>query len=369
MLANFSRKIKAPNWLFAVVVVLPVTLSIIYFGLLASDVYVSESRFVVRSPDKPTSSGLGVILKSAGFANASDEADVIESFVTSRDALAAINKNDAFEKAYSRPEISFFDRFDPTGMFGSFEHLFSYYEGKVSLKSDASTSISTLTVRSYDPQSARKFNEQLLEMSEAMVNRLNERGREDLVGYARAEVVRAQAHARRTGAAMAAFRNQSGVLDPEQQAQIQLQMVSKLQDELIAARSLLAQLQQAAPENPQIPSVRSQIAILQREIGIERAKAVGGRRSLAGNAVRYQQLELENELAGKQLAGAMTSMEEARSEALRKQAYVERIVDPSLPDDALEPRRLRGILATLIVCLIAYGILRMLLAGVREHAQ
>jgi capsular polysaccharide transport system permease protein len=146
-------------------------------------------------------------------------------------------------------------------------------------------------------------------------------------------------------------------------------MVSKLQDELIAARSLLAQLHQAAPQNPQIPSVQSQIATLQRQIGIEQAKTVGGSRSLAGNAVRYQQLELENEFAGKQLAGALASLEEARNEARRKQAYVERIVSPSLPDDAVEPRRLRGILATLIIGLIAYGILRMLLAGVREHAQ
>lgn len=369
MLANLPKKFKTPNWLFAVTVIIPVVISIIYYGFLASDVYVSESRFVVRSPDKPASSGLGVILKSAGFANASDEVFAVQSFVTSRDALKAINKREAFREAYSRPSISLIDRFDPTGLFGSFEHLFQYYTRKVTLTSDAATSITTLTVRAYDPQSALKFNEQLLEMSETMVNRLNERGREDLIGYARAEVIRAQSEARRTASAMAAFRNQSGVLDPEKEGQIQLQMVSKLQDELISARSLLAQLRQAAPQNPQIPGVQSQISTLQREIAREQAKAVGSSRSLAGNAVRYQQLELENEFAGKQLAGALASFEEAQSEARRKQAYVERIVDPSLPDEALEPRRLRGILATLIIGLIAYGILRMLLAGIREHAQ
>jgi len=369
MLANLSKKIKVPNWLFAVTVVIPLVLSIIYYGFLASDVYVSESRFVVRSPDKPASSGLGVILKSAGFANASDEVFAVQSFVTSRDALRAINRNDAFRTAYSQPGISVIDRFNPSGMFGSFEHLYSYYEGKVTLNRDATTSISTLTVRAYDPKSALKFNQQLLEMSEAMVNRINERGRDDLVGYARAEVIRAQSQALRTASAMAAFRNRSGVLDPEQQAQIQLQMVSKLQDELIAARSLLAQLRQTAPENPQIPSILSQIATIQSEMRKEQAKAFGGSRSLAGNTVRYQQLELENEFAGKQLAAALASMEEAQSEARRKQAYVERIASPSLPDDAIEPRRLRGILATLVIGLIAYGILRMLLAGVREHAQ
>jgi capsule polysaccharide export protein KpsE/RkpR len=35
----------------------------------------------------------------------------------------------------------------------------------------------------------------------------------------------------------------------------------------------------------------------------------------------------------------------------------------------MEPRRLRGIFATLVISLIAFGIARMLLAGVKEHAQ
>ncbi len=51
----------------------------------------------------------------------------------------------------------------------------------------------------------------------------------------------------------------------------------------------------------------------------------------------------------------------------RQQAYVERIVQPNLPDEAEEPRRMRGILATLILGLVAYAISSMLLAGVREH--
>ena len=82
-----------------------------------------------------------------------------------------------------------------------------------------------------------------------------------------------------------------------------------------------------------------------------------------------RRLDLESELANKQLASALASLEQARSEAGRKQAYVERIVEPDLPDAPIEPRRARGILATLALSLVAYGILRMLLAGVKEHAQ
>jgi len=361
--------LRRPNLLFLLVVVTPVLASILYFGFLASDIYISESRFVVKAPEKRAATGIGALLQTAGFSNASEEVSAAQSYAVSRDALRAINRNGAFEKAYTTPEISIFDRFNPLGIWGSFEDLYGYFENKVTLQNDNTTSITTLTVRAYTAGDARKFNEQLLELSEATVNRLNLRGRQDLVRFAQAEVDNTKAKAQAAAIALAAYRNQSGVVDPEKQADVQMQMVSNLQNQLIAAKTELAQLQRYAPENPRIPVVQTQIATLQHEIGQESGKVTGNRASLAGNAVQFQRLTLENDFATKQLAAALASLEEAQNEARRKQAYVERIVQPNLPDAPMEPRRLRGIFATIILSLLAYGILRMLLAGVREHAQ
>jgi capsular polysaccharide transport system permease protein len=350
-----------------VTVVLPTLAALLYFGFIASDVYVSESQFVVRSPDKPTASGLGVILKTAGFSNAGDEVYSAQSYVLSRDALRAINKNDAFKKAYSRPTISIFDRFNATGFFGSFEDLFQYYRKKIGIEHDTVSSISTLTVRAYSPDDAVKFNRELLEMAEATVNRLNVRGREDLVLFARTEVDEAESKSRNAALNLARFRNVSGVVDPERQATVQLQMISKLQDELIASRNQLLQLRAFAPANPQVPVLRTKIAGLTRDIGSELNKIAGSSRSLSAAAVQYQRFQLESQVADKQLAGAIAALQDARNEARRKQAYVERIAQPNRPDAPLEPRRLRGILATFVFGLIAFGIISMLLAGVREH--
>lgn len=368
-LARRLRRLHRPDWLFLAVVVLPVLLSVLYYGVLSSDVYISESRFVVRAPEKPAPTGLGAILQTAGFSNASEEVSAAQSYAISRDALRAINRNDAFKKAYTRPGISIVDRFDPLGIRGSFEALYDYFKGKVSLQLDAATSITTLTVRAYDAEDARRFNEQLLELSEGTVNRLNLRGREDLVHFAQVEVDQSKARASQAAAALAAYRNRSGVVDPEKQAAVQMQMISNLQTQLIQSKTQLAQLQRYAPDNPQIPVVRTQIGAIQQQINQETGKVTGGQRSLAGNAVQYERLTLENDFAAKQLAGSLASLEEARNEARRKQAYVERIVQPNLPDAPMEPRRLRGIFATLVLSLIAYAILRMLLAGVKEHAQ
>src|SRR4051812_7580975 len=86
--------------LFLLLVVLPTALAIIYFGFLASNVYVSESQFVVRSPDKPAASGLGILLKSSGFTNAGDEVYAAENYVSSRDALRALNKDGSVTRAF-----------------------------------------------------------------------------------------------------------------------------------------------------------------------------------------------------------------------------------------------------------------------------
>lgn len=362
------KRLRA-HWLFLAVVVVPVLLSILYFGFLASAVYISESRFVVRSPEKPQATGLGVVLQSAGFETGTSEIYAAQSYASSRDALRAINQNRRFERAYSHPEIFVLDRFNPFGTAGSFEDLYEYYQSKVNLLNDTTTSISTLTVRAYTPGEAQRVNQRLLEMSEATVNRLNLRGREDRIRYASNEVANAKAQAQASAVALAAFRNRRGVVDPEKQAEVQLQMVSKLQDQLIIARTELAQLQQYAPRNPRIPVMQTQIASIQADIAKEMGKVTGNRGSLAQSAVNYQRLVLENDLASKQLTASLGSLEEARNEAQRQQAYVERIVQPSLPDAPMEPRRLRGILATLALSLLAYGILRMLVAGVKEHAQ
>ncbi len=364
--AAFAR-IRKLGPLFWITVVIPTTIATLYFGLLASDVYVSESRFVVRSPDKPSTTGLGVLLKSTGFSTGNDEIFAAQDYVLSRDALGALNKNQAFAQAYGSHDISIFDRFNALGLASSFEDLYRYYQKKVGVDHDTTSSITTLTVRAYTPQEARAFNERLLEMAEATVNKLNTRGRQDLITFAQAEVEDAKEKARNAAIALADYRNREGIVDPQKQAEVQLQMISKLQDELIITRTQLKELRTLAPQNPQIASLETRSAELASEIDQELGKVTGDRKSLSSSAVRYQRLALESQFADKQLASAFASLDEARNEARRKQAYVERIVEPNLPDDPLEPRRLRGIFATLAVGLAAWGILSMLFAGVKEH--
>lgn len=360
-------KLKNTSKLFLAMVVAPTLIAILYFGLIASDVYVSESSFVVRRADKPAGAGFGVLLKTAGFSNGSDEMQTAKAYVLSRDALKQLNEKSAFQNAYDRGHISFVDRFNPTGLYGSFEDLYRFYQNKVTIDYDTSSSIGTLTVRAYTRADAHRINTQLLQLTEKTVNRLSVRARNDLIRVAEQEVADAKKEAQDKSLALSRYRNRSGIIDPERQAAIQMQMISKLQDQLIISQTQLAQLQALAPQNPQIASLRTTIASLREEMTKRTKQIAGDDQSLSDVAVEYQRLFIENQFAEKQLVALLASLAEARSEARKQQAYIERIAQPSDPDIAVEPKRLRGILTTLVLGLIAFGIASMLMAGIREH--
>lgn len=355
------------NKLLLITVVLPTFLSVIYFGLIASDVYISESSFVVRSPEKQSASPLGMILKSADIGRAQDDSYAVQSFILSRDALGLLNDKLKIKEAFSTNHIDIFSRFNGLGLDDSFEAFYKYYQQKVVVELDSSSSIGLINVRAFTADDAYQINLSLLEMSETLVNNLNERARQDMIRFATREVEAAEAKSKVAAQALASFRNKQTVIDPEKQSSLHLQQIAKMQEELIATRAQIASLQKFTRDNPQLPVLKDKLATLQKEILSENNRVTGGELSLANKAQDYQVLALEREFADKQLAVALSSLEQARNDAQRKQLYLERIAQPSRPDVAMEPRRIKGILATILLGLVAWGILTILVAGVREH--
>lgn len=370
--ANWGQRIKARllgvNRLFLLTVVVPTGLAGAYYGLIASDVYTSEARFVVRSPERQSTSPLGALFKGSGFSRSQDDSYTVQDFILSRDALKKVDEQQGIGKAFASTSVDRLSRFAGLDGDNSFEALHRFYKQKIDFQLDSLSSISTLTVRAFTADDAYRINEQLLEMSEALVNQLNERGRKDMIRYAAAEVADAEDRAKAAAVALARYRNTKGVIDPEKQAAIPLQQIAKLQDELIATKFQVLQLEKLAKDNAQLPVLRQRAELLKGEIQIATLMVVGGGdKSLASKAGEFQRLALEKEFAEKMLASAMVAMEQARSEAQRKQLYLERIVQPSKPDAALEPRRVRAVLTVFVLGLIAMGILSMLITGIKEH--
>ena len=306
--------------LFSLTVLLPTFLAAIYFGLYASDIYTSESSYVVRSPNKQStaSSGLGALLGGAGFsgfAKAPDDVFAVTQYIRSRDALNFLDEKLNLRTAWQSKTIDLFHRFDPLGSDQSNEALYEYYQKRVTVGADGSSGITRLAISGFGPEQVLRINELLLGQAEALVNVLNERGRKDLIRFAEGEVRLAEEKAKAAAQALSDFRNTKAVVDPEKQTMLHFEQIARLQEELIRTRGQLTQLKVFAPDSPHPPALELRAQTLEAEIAAETDKITGGKNSLASKAAEYQRLQLEREFADKQLAIAMSALEGARNEA------------------------------------------------------
>jgi capsular polysaccharide transport system permease protein len=363
-LAWFSR-----NLLLLLTVILPTSLASVYFALLAPDIYISEAHFVIRSPQAKTPTGLGALIQGNSITRSHDDTHTVHDFIQSRDALRMLMDRLPILKAFSIQEP--FPLHGFPNLFGdqSFDALHRYYQKKVSVSVDSQSGISVLAVRAFRPDDASQINETLLELSEKLINDLNSRARKDMIQFASSEVAQAEKRAKTASLALSAYRNAKQVFDPERQSGLQFQQIARLQDELILSKSQLSLLEDSSNQSPMLRGLKKRIEILAGEISSETAKIVGADASLANKAAEYEHLALDKSFAEKSLAAALASLETARNEALRKQLYLERIVNTNLPDRSFEPRRIRRTLEVFFLGIVAWGIGSMLIAGIREHQE
>lgn len=363
-------RLRGINLIMLLTVILPTALALLYYGLVASDIYVSESRFVVRSPQRQAQTGiLGALLQGGGLSRSQDDTYSVHDFILSRDALAELDRKLAIRKAYSSDAFDFVSRFPGLDWDRSFEAFHRYYMNQVNVRYDPASSITVLTVRAFAAQDARDINEALLQMGERLVNNLNDRSRRDLIEVAQREVAMAEEKAKEAALALSAFRSRQSVFEPDRQAAIQLQGVAKIQEELLATESQIAQLRKLSPRSPSIGALESKADSMRKAIARESSKVTGGSDSLTSRTPDFQRLSLEKAFADKQLAATLAALETARSEAERKQLYLERLVQPNLPDMAMQPRRVRNVLVVFVLGLIAWGVVSLLVASIREHTD
>ncbi|WP_386693721.1 capsule biosynthesis protein [Lonepinella sp. MS14435] len=362
-----ARKIKKRNKLLWITVIIPTIISTIYFSLIASDVYISESSFVIRSSQNQTSlSNVGSILQGFGFARSQDDTYTVQEYMKSRNALEELQKVLPMRDFYEQ-KGDIISRFNSFGLFPEQEAFYNYFTKKETVSIDSVSGIAILHIRSFSAEDSQKINAELLKQGEVIINRLNERARKDTIIFSEQAVREAEERVEITGEALSNYRIKNGIFDVKAQSEVQLTLISKLQDELIGIRTQLDQLRALAPENPQIATLRTREKSVKAEVNKQIQEVLGQGKSIANQTAEYQRLVLDNTLAQQQLMTAMTSLQNSKNEADRKQLYLEIINQPSNPDLALEPYRLYNILATFFIGLLLYGVLGLLFASVREH--
>jgi len=356
--------------LFYVVVVAPTLIAAVYFFLIASPIYVSEARFFVRSASPAQTTGLSSILQGVGgFGQSETDNFAVHEYITSRDAVADLVGRHDLLGVLSRPGADFLTRFPRPFHAARMEDLFRNYHRFVDVTYDSTTGISTLKVKAFRADDARNVAQALLDGGEGVINHLNAQAQRDAIAETSREVDEDEIRLAVAQHNLTAFRDHEQLIDPDRSSAMSSELVNKLATEVATLRAERAGLAAAAPQSPQLSALDSRINAYTNEIGSEQAKIAGETGSLAPKIATYEQLTLDREFADRALTSAMTSLEAARIDARRKKLYLERVVSPSAPDMAIEPKRLSSLAVVLVSALLAYGTIILVIAGFREHRQ
>ncbi len=362
--ARLSWAMKA----FLLAVFLPTLLAFIYFWLWASPMYVAETRFAVRGADAMSAaSGLASLLLPSAV-NLGVDARIVAEYIQAPDIMEAIDADMGIFKHFSSHDHDIISRLSSSA---TRDDKLWYWQWMVRPSLDPESGIIALSVKAYDPETAKKLAEAVLTKSEELVNTMSRRAQEDAIALAATEVKTAEIRVRKAQDAMRAFRERTGMLDIASTAGGLQGIVRGLEGESVKLRAEIAAASTyMSKDAPALIGLHARLDAVEKQLASEKLRLAGEARpdSLTSFAAEYEALKTESEFAGKQLVSAMTSLETARVKAEAQSRYVVAFEKPALSDESLFPRPFLFTVYVFAGALALATLLSLIIAAVREHA-
>ena len=352
---------------------LPTLLAAIYYGIIASDQFVASGHMVIKSSSSSAGAGEGLALLGI-ISPASTMIDVlvVNKYITSKQMLADLGVNLDVRALYSAPNIDWISRLKPD--FGEDliheEDLHKYWANKVTVHYDPGTGISEFAVRAFNPEDAKKIADDILVLSEKLVNRLSARAKKDALDFAKLEVDDYRKKAIDALAALAAFQERVQQVNPEAFARARSEIEGSLEGELTKLETQLDLMRKNLPEAaPGIVLGKERTSVLAEKLAQERAKSTlsQGGGSAAQILSEFAKVKLETEFAAQAYISSLKSLEVARLQAQKQALFLEAFDKPQLPETAEYPHRFTNTLLVFVVSLLVWGIGGLLVAAAREH--
>jgi capsular polysaccharide transport system permease protein len=354
----------------AVTVLLPGLLAFGYLYLVAADQYSSTVSFTVRSEEfQSPLELLGGSFGSVGGTTASDP-EILYDFVLSQKLVQNIDRRLDLDAIYSRPV------FDPVFAFRPgqpIEKLADHWESMVDVAFDRGSGLIRIETFAFSPEDARAIAEAIVEESDRLVNELSQIAREDATRSAEEDLRRALERLREVTVELAEFRRSNGVIDPTINLQQQMELLTGLNQELLALlvqRSAL--IGTTRPDDPRVASLDRTIAALRDQIGGEEGRlssrtAEQGDDSMVSVFGQYESLRVEYEFANQAYVAAQTAYDSALAEARRRSRYLATHIPPTFAESAQYPRRMLIGLATLGALFMLWAIVVLTVTAARDR--
>jgi capsular polysaccharide transport system permease protein len=341
-------------------------LIILQWGVLATDRFVSSTRFVVRRGDQvaaiPGAAGiLGSLIATSG-----NDLLLVQQYFQSADFADELDRAVGLRATLSESAIDWWSRLSPRA---SREDYLALVRSRLVATYDDIGGTLVLEFESHRREDGPRVLAAAAAAGERFLNDITTRMMRARVASCEAVLAKEVQAMRRAKLALLEFQREHGILDPDATSKAQSGTLLQLGGQLSAEQAKLAALRTYLSEQSvEVKQARAVIEGIIQQMDAERERAIGRSvGSLREIANAYHELTLDTELAVQAQTIAQASLEAARVELDRQAAFLVMLERPREADEALRPRRLWIILTATALLLVAYGIVRMIVATIREH--
>jgi capsular polysaccharide transport system permease protein len=353
---------------FLALVVVPSVAAMVYFAFIASDQYVSETRFTVAGGVAPATDGIGSMTGVPSLQTFQDT-QVVVNYVESQGLVDELSHRVDLRAIFARSDADWIARLPSHA---PIEKLVRYWKWMTDVSVSLPGGIITFAVRAFRPEDARAVASGVLALSEKMVNNMNDRMRRDTVALATSDLQLAGDRLKVAGAALEGARNEEKMLDAKRTAD----SLSSLRTGVLSAKIRLQQeydtrLKFISPQTSQMRNLRARLDAADVEIAkIESqmtAKGDGLGRTLSASMTTLEGLELERQIAEDEYSNAAVALERAQIASEAKLIYLNQFVEPVTAEEARYPRRFAWTAAIVAGSLFLWSILVGVAVLVRNH--
>lgn len=354
---------RHPHWAACALASL---LALLYWGLIASDRYISEANVVLESPQIAPPELSFQSLMGGATTNTTDML-LLRDYMLSVDMLRKVDAKLNIRRHYSDGGIDFLSNLDGADV--PVEELHDYYLKRVEVELDDYASVLRIRVAAFTPDMARAIAQTLLHEGEAHMNAMGQRLAEEQVKFLEKQVDSLNRELERARSALLNYQNEHGLVSPTGTVETITAVVGALEGQLANTRARRkAMLSYLSANSAEIKRVESEIEALESQIQLEQ-KRMAQNSGSALNAVssEYQKLELQMKFALESYSGALSALVGTRIEAARKLKQVSVLQSATLPEYSVEPKRIYNITVFIIVTFFLGLIAHMVVLIVRDH--
>jgi capsular polysaccharide transport system permease protein len=356
---------------FVALVLLPVAVTAAYYFAVAADQYVAEFRFALNTVDPPRLDPLALFSGNAAHSPAALEAQVLVQYITSRAIVDEIGATIDVRRLFAPPEADWWARLPRSA---SIEELVRYWKGQVDPSYDSANGTVTVRLRAFAPEDALRLSQAVVAACEKLVNDLSLRARRDTLRHAEAELAQSENRLKAALGEIRAFRDREGLIDPVRSAEATGVLDTRVRDDLVRANAELSTLKAYMRDDaPSIKVLKARIRSLEaqrRSLAREMTDPAHSRSDTLSRVLgSYEQLESERKFAEAAYQHGLHSLDRTRASADRQHVFIASFIPPSLPEEALYPRRWRVLGTVALMALALWGIGGLTVQSIRDHLR